>query len=181
MSLCPIIVWRTFGSIPDSAILVHPVCLKIWLEIWGSGTGSLCAFRAASVSSPLYRFTIQNLSTSLYKGRQACYTACIPRFCLMFTGCLPLSEYQSGRGFLSAPAVVRAFPDSDIWQRITAWQYVHLSHVDIFVYAPMIDRHFKTQYDNCDYNICHFMTEGIRYNRFSEACCWSAGSRLWTW
>lgn len=47
----------------------------------------------------------------------------------------------------------------------------NMPDVDISVYAPMIDRHFKTQYDNCDYNICHFMTEGIRYNRFSEACC----------
>ncbi len=42
--------------------------------------------------------------------------------------------------------------------------------VDITVYKPIIDRHFKTKYNKCDYNICHFMTEGIRHNRFYEAC-----------
>lgn len=42
--------------------------------------------------------------------------------------------------------------------------------VDLDTYKAMIDQHFKTQYDNCDYNICHFMTEGIRNNRFYEAC-----------
>ena len=38
------------------------------------------------------------------------------------------------------------------------------------MYKALIARHFKTQYDNCDYNICHFMSEGIRNNRFYEAC-----------
>lgn len=37
-------------------------------------------------------------------------------------------------------------------------------------YAELIEQHFKTQYDNCDYNICHFMTEGIRNNRYYETC-----------
>lgn len=37
-------------------------------------------------------------------------------------------------------------------------------------YAKLIEQHFKTQYDNCDYNICHFMTEGIRNNRYYETC-----------
>ena len=41
---------------------------------------------------------------------------------------------------------------------------------DIEMYHAMIDRHFQTQYTNCDYNICHFMTEGIRNNRFYEEC-----------
>ena len=38
-------------------------------------------------------------------------------------------------------------------------------------YYAMIDRHFQTQYENCDYNICHFMSEEVRNNRFYETCC----------
>ena len=38
------------------------------------------------------------------------------------------------------------------------------------MYEALISQHFKTQYDNCDYNICHFMSEGIRNNRFYETC-----------
>lgn len=41
---------------------------------------------------------------------------------------------------------------------------------DFDTYKAMIDKHFMTQYINCDYNICHFMTEGIRNNRFYEVC-----------
>ena len=32
----------------------------------------------------------------------------------------------------------------------------------------MIDKHFETEYQNCDYNILHFVTEGIMTNRFYE-------------
>lgn len=35
-------------------------------------------------------------------------------------------------------------------------------------YHAMIDRHFQTQYKDCDYNICHFMSEEVRNNRFYE-------------
>lgn len=41
---------------------------------------------------------------------------------------------------------------------------------DSEAYHAMIDRHFQTQYQDCDYNICHFMSEGIRNNRFYETC-----------
>lgn len=41
---------------------------------------------------------------------------------------------------------------------------------DVEMYCAMINKHFQTQYKNCDYNICHFMTEGIRNNRFYEEC-----------
>lgn len=41
---------------------------------------------------------------------------------------------------------------------------------DLDMYQEMIDQHFKTHYKNCDYNICHFMTEGVRNNRFYETC-----------
>jgi len=37
-------------------------------------------------------------------------------------------------------------------------------------YYVMIDRHFQTQYQDCDYNICHFMSEEVRNNRFYETC-----------
>lgn len=43
-----------------------------------------------------------------------------------------------------------------------------VNEIDIGVYHDMIDKHFQTQYENCDYSICHFMTEGIRNNRFFE-------------
>ena len=36
-------------------------------------------------------------------------------------------------------------------------------------YVSMIDKHFQTQYVNCDYSICHFMTEGIRNYRYYES------------
>lgn len=42
--------------------------------------------------------------------------------------------------------------------------------LDIDMYRAMIDKHFQTQYKNCDYSICHFMTEGVRNNRFYETC-----------
>lgn len=41
---------------------------------------------------------------------------------------------------------------------------------DFDTYKVMIDKHFKTQYSNCDYHICHFMTDEIRNNRFYETC-----------
>lgn len=42
--------------------------------------------------------------------------------------------------------------------------------IDYDIYKAMIDRHFKIKYKNrkCDYNITHFMTEGIRDNRYYE-------------
>lgn len=42
--------------------------------------------------------------------------------------------------------------------------------VDIEEYKAMIDKHFQTKYKNCNYSICHFMTEGIRNNRSYEVC-----------
>lgn len=42
--------------------------------------------------------------------------------------------------------------------------------LDVDCYHAMIDKHFQTEYADCDYNICHFMTEGIRNNRFYETC-----------
>ena len=41
---------------------------------------------------------------------------------------------------------------------------------DPAAYHAMIDRHFQTQYQDCDYNICHFMSEEVRNNRFYETC-----------
>ena len=36
------------------------------------------------------------------------------------------------------------------------------------IYFALIDKHFATYYEDCDYNICHFMTDGIRQNRAYE-------------
>jgi hypothetical protein len=32
----------------------------------------------------------------------------------------------------------------------------------------MIDKYFETKFDNCDYGICHFNTDGIKMRRFYE-------------
>lgn len=45
-----------------------------------------------------------------------------------------------------------------------------IKDIDIGIYHNMIDKHFQTQYSDCDYNICHFMTQGVRNNRFYETC-----------
>lgn len=42
--------------------------------------------------------------------------------------------------------------------------------MDPETYAELMEQHFKTQYDNCNYNFFHFMTKGIRNNRFFETC-----------
>lgn len=35
-------------------------------------------------------------------------------------------------------------------------------------YKDLIDKHFQTQYRGCDYNICHFVSEGVVNNRYYE-------------
>ena len=42
--------------------------------------------------------------------------------------------------------------------------------IDPDCYEDMIDRHFRTQYRNCDYNINHFFSGRIRVLRFYETC-----------
>lgn len=37
-------------------------------------------------------------------------------------------------------------------------------------YKAMIDRHFETQYRNCNYNINHFFSGRIRELRYLETC-----------
>lgn len=39
---------------------------------------------------------------------------------------------------------------------------------DSDVYEVLIDKHFETEYKNCDYNICHFMSEEILNHRYYE-------------
>ncbi len=34
----------------------------------------------------------------------------------------------------------------------------------------MIDKHFITKYKNCNYNIFHFLSNGVLVNRFYETC-----------
>lgn len=40
--------------------------------------------------------------------------------------------------------------------------------IDFETYKELINQHFRTDYKDSDYNICHFMTEGIRNNRAYE-------------
>ncbi len=40
--------------------------------------------------------------------------------------------------------------------------------LDADTYKVLIDKHFKTQYSNCDYSISHFMSGNIRANRYYE-------------
>lgn len=42
--------------------------------------------------------------------------------------------------------------------------------LDLESYEAIIDQHFKTQYQNCDYGICHFMSGDVRANRYYETC-----------
>lgn len=44
---------------------------------------------------------------------------------------------------------------------------IELNYEDL---EKMIDKHFETNYSDCDYNILHFVTEGIMKNRFYEEC-----------
>lgn len=37
-------------------------------------------------------------------------------------------------------------------------------------YYAMIDKHFQTRYQDCNYNICHFMSDEVQNNRFYETC-----------
>lgn len=43
--------------------------------------------------------------------------------------------------------------------------YIELMPEDLI---PMIDKHFETRYEDCDYNILHFISEGVKKNRFYE-------------
>ena len=42
--------------------------------------------------------------------------------------------------------------------------------IDPDCYEDMIDKHFRTRYRNCDYNINHFFSGRIRVLRFYETC-----------
>lgn len=47
-------------------------------------------------------------------------------------------------------------------------EYNHKFDLEVDDYKELIDKHFKTQYDNCDYSISHFMSGDIRANRLYE-------------
>ena len=57
--------------------------------------------------------------------------------------------------------IIELMPSSD---------YNQLCDIEPEYYKPMIDKHFKTQYRNCDYNINHFFSGNIRYLRLCETC-----------
>ena len=55
------------------------------------------------------------------------------------------------------------------WQRVVnnlfSVDEYDLSEMDL---KNMIEQHFKTEYDNCDYNILHFISDGVMLNRMYE-------------
>jgi hypothetical protein len=60
------------------------------------------------------------------------------------------------------------------WERVINDLFIEpvceLSEGEPDYYYGMIDRHFLTLYQDCDYNILNFATEKILENRFHEAC-----------
>ena len=55
------------------------------------------------------------------------------------------------------------------WQRVVNSLFsvdeYDLSETDL---KDMIEQHFTTEYDNCDYNILHFISDGVMLNRMYE-------------
>lgn len=51
-----------------------------------------------------------------------------------------------------------------------SWGTELIVDADSEMYRDMIDKHFDTQYNDCDYNICHFVSGAIRDHRFYEVC-----------
>ena len=45
-----------------------------------------------------------------------------------------------------------------------------LMDLDADTYDELIRQHFRTRYENCDYNINHFFSGDIRANRYYETC-----------
>lgn len=55
-------------------------------------------------------------------------------------------------------------------QKYTEGSNVVYGYMEAETYFDLIDKHFKTEYYNCDYNICHFFTDGVLDNRAYECC-----------
>ncbi len=50
------------------------------------------------------------------------------------------------------------------------YEYNRLDELGLDEVIKIIDKHFKTDYDSCDYNILHFISGEIIQNRFYEVC-----------
>ena len=62
------------------------------------------------------------------------------------------------------------------WQDVTdTWFGIYDENLDKYYEVDsegielMINKHFDTEYKNCDYNILHFVSEGVKVRRFYEA------------
>ncbi len=62
----------------------------------------------------------------------------------------------------------------EYWQRVINNLFIspvsELVGNDIDTYYVLIDEYFATEYNNCDYHILHFATQGILDNKFYETC-----------
>lgn len=51
---------------------------------------------------------------------------------------------------------------------VTNEHFEEIIDIPVCFYPPMIDRYFKTKYENCDYRINHFFSGRIRELKFYE-------------
>jgi len=62
------------------------------------------------------------------------------------------------------------------WKRVdSGLESIYNKEIDVSFDSPevdewkqMIDKHFETEYENCDYNILHFITDGVKIKRMYE-------------
>ncbi len=62
------------------------------------------------------------------------------------------------------------------WKRVdSGLESIYNKEIDVSFDSPevdewkqMIDKHFETEYENCDYNILHFVTDGVKIKRMYE-------------
>ena len=49
-------------------------------------------------------------------------------------------------------------------------EYNHEKYMELYELEKIVDKHFVTEYENCDWNILHFVHGDIIKNRFYEEC-----------
>ena len=73
-------------------------------------------------------------------------------------------EVHSNINIAQIERIIRAMPYMD---RLTTAQAADCD-IEAEIYEDLINKHFKTQYKNCDYNINHFFSGDIRLMRYYE-------------
>lgn len=74
------------------------------------------------------------------------------------------------------PRIKQETMDGVVERLLTGTDYIF--GIDYEMYKEMIDKHFRTRYQNCNYSICHFMTEGIRNFKALETGNISGGEMM---